>query len=115
MFVLMSEIFPMRIFEPKPPVPLGHRNAMQDRPKAVSEKPITLTMLRFRNWRRVTPSVSGSGGTHGTGVVGVDGTMSFDGTAKSRLAVRSTSRPVTSGRFGSVDGRLRSRRRVSRL
>ena len=93
MFALMSEILPTRIFEPKPPVPDGHRKAMHDSPKAVIENPITLTMLRLRNWRRVTPIVSGSGGTHGTGVVGVVVTTSLDGTTSSRLAVRSTLAP----------------------
>ena len=36
---------------------------MQDAPKAERLSTMKPTIERLRNWRRVTPSVSGSGGT----------------------------------------------------
>ncbi len=42
---------------------------MIEAPKAERPKPNTPRVDRFRNWRRVTPRVSGVGGIHGTGAV----------------------------------------------
>ncbi len=54
---------PTRIFEPNPPLGTGHRKASTAAPKPDRLSPMSKTMLRLKNWRRVTPTASGSGGT----------------------------------------------------
>jgi len=49
---------------------------MHAAPKPDSDITMKPTMLRLRNWRRVTPRVSGSGGTKATGAADGAGTMS---------------------------------------
>ena len=59
-----SGIDPTRIGEPNPPLGWGHKNANTAAPNPVRLNPINNTIDRLKNWRRVTPSVSGSGGTY---------------------------------------------------
>ncbi len=63
MVAMTSSMLPTLISEPNPPPSLGHKKAMQAAPKPESEKAIMPTALRLRNWRRVTPMASSSGGT----------------------------------------------------
>ncbi len=58
---LTEEIVPILTLDPKPPVGRGQRNAMLAAPKA--DKPIVISVIdaRFKNWRLVTPTSSGSG------------------------------------------------------
>ena len=66
---------------------------MSDRPNVAKLKLISVTMPRLRNCRRDTPSVSGSGGTHGVSSPELALTISFDGSRRSMAAAFSTSRP----------------------
>lgn len=71
-------------------------------------------MLRFKNWRRVTPRRSSSGGIHTAGGACPAGTTELDGPRCARAVARSTSRPL--GRAGGRSTACaRSRRTVSRL
>ncbi len=109
----MSEILPTLILEPKPPAPLGHRNASTPAPKPDRPRANEMTIDRLKNWRRVTPSVSSSGGTQATG-----GSATLTGAADSRrasTAARSTSRPVTDRPSSDSSTGPRSRRVVSLL
>src|SRR5215208_946447 len=62
---LRSSALPTVTFEPNPPPSFGHRKAMQATPKPDRPTPISVTAERVKNWRRVKPTVSGSGGVHG--------------------------------------------------
>src|ERR671910_1738575 len=71
------------------------------------------TIERLKNWRRVTPTVSSSGGTHSTGA-----SSTLTGSASCRrasTAARSTSRPVTGTSTSSRATDPRSRLAVSWL
>ena len=57
---------------------------------------VKATSPRLKNWRRVTPIVSGSGGTYGTGALGA--TFSSSAERSAATAASSTSRPVGAGR-----------------
>ena len=62
----MSEMVPTGTLPPNPPVLVGHRKAT----KLAAEKVPMLAAIseieaRLKNWRRLTPSASGSGGVHG--------------------------------------------------
>src|SRR5438309_3145921 len=105
------------ILEPKPPVALGHRNAIVAAPNAPRPMPKSWTMPRLRNWRRVTPSVSGSSGTRRAGGAGGGASTTARSCSRSSTAARSTSRPVRRAAIaGSASsGASRSRRRVSRV
>ena len=59
----MSGILPTRIFEPNPPLGWGHRKPMTAAPKPLMARMKKAMIDRLKNWRRVTPMVSGSGGT----------------------------------------------------
>ena len=65
-WVTTSLKFPMVIFEPKPPDELVHRNAIRDAPNPPRLALISVTIARLKNLRRVTPSASSSGATHGS-------------------------------------------------
>ena len=56
---------------------------------------------RLKNWRRVTPRVSASGGVHGAGAADRAGSTAVE---RSATAARSTSRPVTAGSSSAVAG-----------
>src|SRR5687768_11654129 len=92
----MSPKEPTRILEPKPPEDDGHRKPIMATPKADRPKPDTLSTDRLRNCRRVTPRVSGSGGTQGATVVVPAVATAVDACRRSRATDRSMSRPETS-------------------
>ena len=55
---------------PKPPVAVGHRNATNPAAeKAPMPALVSVTVARLKNWRRLTPIASGSGGDHGARAV----------------------------------------------
>ena len=63
----MSSSLPTVTFEPKPPPAFGHRNPMIATPNAPSPADIRIVLARLKNWRRLTPIASASGGTNGAG------------------------------------------------
>ena len=61
---------------PKPPVAVGQRKATKPAAKnAPRPALVSVTEARLKNWRRLTPMASGSGGVHGTGATSRVGTM----------------------------------------
>src|SRR5947199_8250684 len=77
---LLSADLPAVILPPKPPlIGGGHMKASTAAPKEARLRPISVAAPRLRNWRRVTASVSASGGTNsaiGAGVA-LTGTTSL--------------------------------------
>src|SRR5690606_37947521 len=114
MAALMSSSLPTLIFPPKPPVPLGHRKASVLAPKPDRPNRNDTTIDRLKNWRRVTPRVSSSGGTQATGGRSSTATGADDA-RRSSAAARSTSRPVTGRSPPDRSTGPRSRRTVSPL
>src|SRR5499426_2243833 len=110
----MSGILPTLILEPKPPELFGHRKASTAAPKPDRLNAIVATMDRLKNWRRVTPSVSSSGGTQATGG-GADTLTGLAASRRAATAASSTSRPVAAGSSPCSDSATgpRSRRAVS--
>src|SRR5262245_38791183 len=110
----MSESLPTLILAPNPPVLDGHRKASTDPPKPPMATNIVATIDRLKNWRRITPMVSASGGTQATGgSTGLTGSSSW---RRAATAARSTSRPVTGASSESLSWTgPRSRRLVSWL
>jgi hypothetical protein len=111
MLALISSMLPTLILEPNPPLPLGQRNASMPALKVVVPSANDTTIDRLKNCRRVTPTVSSSGGTHATG-----GSATFTGVAASRrasTAARSTSRPLARWSASDSSTGPRSRRVVS--
>ena len=87
----------------------GQRKARHAAPKPASPRPKNVTMPRLKNWRRVTPRTSGSGGTHGDRRGGPDGGERLRG-----LAALDDGGPLdllARGRSGLVAARARRRTR----
>src|SRR5258708_12013640 len=93
MVALISVIVPTRTLPPKPPALDGHRKPINDRPNVARLKLISVTMPRLRNCRRDTPSVSGSGGTHGVTSPAVAFTTPVEGSRRSSPPHFSTAPP----------------------
>ena len=111
---LMSSSEPTEILPPNPPFGALHRKPTTATPKPARPAEVNATMLRLKNWRRVTPMVSGSGGTYGAGSFG-SAFSSAPGDCAA-TAASSTSRPVGAGgtSISSWPRPERSRWRVSR-
>ena len=60
----MSSIFPTEILEPNPPSAPFHKNAINAAANPPRLALIKVTVARFKNARRVSPSASVSGATH---------------------------------------------------
>ena len=89
---MTSSILPTLILPPKPPLAVGHRNATKPAAaNVVRLAPVNETVARLKNWRRLTPMASSSGGTHTTGV---DGAAATRPVLRAWLTARSTARPV---------------------
>src|SRR3954454_14228023 len=84
---------------------------MQATPKPERPTLINVTVERLKNWRRVNPMVSASGGVQGAGAADRAGSRAVE---RSATAARSISRPVTEGSSTAAGTARRSRRRVSR-
>src|SRR3954451_20381060 len=114
----MLSRLPALIFDPKPPESFGQRNARTAAPKPLRPRTKAPTMPRLRNWRRVTPSVSGSIG----GSIGSWASVVVAGRAPrcstSVFARRSISRPLGTApaptSTSAADSSLRSFWMVSR-
>src|SRR3954467_14036328 len=111
MLASTSSSLPTLILPPNPPLAVGHRKATKPAAaNVVSPAPVSDTVARFKNCRRLTPSASSSGGTH---TAGSDVDAATRPVTRASLTARSTERPVcAAGR--SMSASL-SRRRVSRL
>ena len=65
---LTSSIEPTVTGCPNPPLAVGHRKATNPAAKKAPRPAlVSVTEARLKNWRRLTPIASGSGGVHGTG------------------------------------------------
>src|SRR3954470_22810537 len=111
MLASTSSSLPTLILPPNPPLAVGHRKATKPAAaKVVRPAPVSDTVARLRNCRRLTPSASSSGGTQTTGS---DEAAETRPVSRAWLTARSTARPVCgAGRWISPS---LSRRRVSRL